>query len=701
MINKDQTGFISGRYIGENIRNLYDLLYFTEKNNIPGLLLLIDFEKTFDSVAWSFITKTLDFFNFGQNIKSWIHLFYKNIKSCVIVNGHISRWFTIGRGCRQGDPLSPYIFILCAEILALLIRKNKNIRGIEVGGKEYLVSQYADDTSLTLDASELSLKTTFKILKFYADASGLQVNIEKTKVIWLSSLKDSNNRICSEHNLSWEKGSFTVLGVKFTLQLKDMIKINYNDKIREIKNLLMQWSKRVLTPFGRITVIKSLAIAKINHLFLSLPNPDENIIKELDSLFFKFIWIGSVDKVKRDVVIKTYKEGGLKMIRVEPFIDALKLSWIRRLLTTDSKWADLLYHCYPKLTKFQSMGSEYIKQILRTMHNNFWHDVFKAWIRYAQNFKPNSINDFLREPIWFNNLLKVGGKCIFYQKWFQKGIYFVNDLYDENGTPYNTNYFINILGIQTNFIEVRSIIQCVNTAKNSVTIDPIAEKQPSPFQLNTIRTLLLDKKGCQRLYHILTKNSCIPTSQAKWENELLSDKPLEWKKIYPLVYGCTKSTNLRWFQFRLIHRILSTNTFLHKIGITHNSYCSFCNNQPETITHLFWHCPVIQNFWQDTVEWVKSECGHIRTLQLSLLDIITGIQSKQKADKVLNFILFQAKYFIYKAKYNNHIPNLQHFKRYLLHNYNVEKYIAYSNCSWITFNKRWMVYKNLIDHINI
>ena len=89
LINEDQTGFISGRFIGENTRRLYDLFHFTEANKIPGLLLLIDFEKAFDSVAWTFISKTLSFFNFGDSIQQWINLFYKNINSCVLVNGQV------------------------------------------------------------------------------------------------------------------------------------------------------------------------------------------------------------------------------------------------------------------------------------------------------------------------------------------------------------------------------------------------------------------------------------------------------------------------------------------------------------------------------------------------------------------------------------------------------------------------------------
>ena len=189
LISDDQTGFISGRYIGENTRLIYDILHITDEQDIPGLLLIVDFEKAFDSISWKFINHTLNFFNFGDSIKRWINLFYTDIQSCVIQNGFLSEPFNVKRGCRQGDPLSPYIFLLCEEILSRQFKANTEIKGIEIAGTKYLLSQFADDTTIFLDGTENSLNEALKILKTFAIASGLKLNSSKTRAIWIGCEK--------------------------------------------------------------------------------------------------------------------------------------------------------------------------------------------------------------------------------------------------------------------------------------------------------------------------------------------------------------------------------------------------------------------------------------------------------------------------------------------------------------------------------
>jgi hypothetical protein len=101
LISNSQTEFLKGRYIGECTRLILDIIERTEEEQIPGLLLLVDFEKAFDSLEWDFMFKCLNFLGFGESIIKWVKVFYTDISSCILNNGHCSEFFTLGRGMIQ------------------------------------------------------------------------------------------------------------------------------------------------------------------------------------------------------------------------------------------------------------------------------------------------------------------------------------------------------------------------------------------------------------------------------------------------------------------------------------------------------------------------------------------------------------------------------------------------------------------------
>ena len=135
-IHHNQTGYVKDRFIGETIRSIYDVMDYTVEENIPGLMIFIDFEKAFDSEEWDFLYKCLESFNFGPDFLKWVKTFYKNMQSCTINNGTASNYFVLERGVRQGDPPSPYLFIAVVETLAIAIRQNKDIKGISIENEE-------------------------------------------------------------------------------------------------------------------------------------------------------------------------------------------------------------------------------------------------------------------------------------------------------------------------------------------------------------------------------------------------------------------------------------------------------------------------------------------------------------------------------------------------------------------------------------
>ena len=165
IINSDQTGFIKGRKIGENIRLISHIMDYTKTENLSGILLSLDFKKAFDTHEWPCINKVLDTLNFGESVERWISVFYANIEKA-------TKWFKPSRGVRQGCPLSPYLFVLIAEILAAKIRQNSLIKGIYLFGNEAKISQFADHTNLFC-ADISSVENAFVTINNFGGISGL------------------------------------------------------------------------------------------------------------------------------------------------------------------------------------------------------------------------------------------------------------------------------------------------------------------------------------------------------------------------------------------------------------------------------------------------------------------------------------------------------------------------------------------------
>jgi len=200
-----------------------------------------------------------------------VKTFYSNVSSCIINNGSFSANFELSRGVRQGDPLSPYLFGIAIETLATAIRTSIDIKKIKLDLEEWKLVQYADD--LTGFLSDLtSARDLFKLLDRFGKLSGLKVYYTKTEAMCIGSCRDSPERPLS---LKWCK-IVKSLGVHYSYNKEVSFQKNFY-KITEIKKQIHQWSWRGLSLFGKVSIIKSLLLPKLVHIFSILSPPSEFI----------------------------------------------------------------------------------------------------------------------------------------------------------------------------------------------------------------------------------------------------------------------------------------------------------------------------------------------------------------------------------------------------------------------------------------
>ena len=150
LIDLNQTGFLKGRTIAENFVYAAEMLQLCHKRKVPTLVLKLNFAKAFDTVNWDCLMRVMAARGFSAQWCSWVRMLLETSHTAVLVNGCPGPWFTCKRGLRQGDPMSPYLFLLVADVLQALIKHERSVHNPLDHSESCSVLQYADDTLIFL-----------------------------------------------------------------------------------------------------------------------------------------------------------------------------------------------------------------------------------------------------------------------------------------------------------------------------------------------------------------------------------------------------------------------------------------------------------------------------------------------------------------------------------------------------------------------
>ena len=234
IIHEDQSGFLPGRKISANIRCIFDLMEHLNKEQQEGMLISVYYEKCFDRIEKDSLLGAMKMFNFGQGIISWVNTMYTGSTLKVLNNGFLTDEIKLTRGCRQGTPGSLYYFLICAELLAIKLRKNQNITGFELNSFWKLFGQYADDMDLYCKSNQKNLDEIQHTLSTFCRISGCKINYDKTTIYRIGADNSSLAQIYT-HGMHIAKSEINVLGVWVTENPRDIINLNYEPLIGKLK----------------------------------------------------------------------------------------------------------------------------------------------------------------------------------------------------------------------------------------------------------------------------------------------------------------------------------------------------------------------------------------------------------------------------------------------------------------------------------
>ena len=276
---------------------------------------------------------------------------------------------------------------------------------------------YADDCTIFLDPTDENLRNTVNILDIFFKISGLRISVNKTKAIWFGAGHHFGHKLCPDLPLNWDN-KFKLLGIEFDNNLEKMDS-NYSTKIEEITKLLNCWIYRNVTPYGKIVIIKTLALSKLSHTALVIPSLSNKRVKEIETLFFKFLWGNKPDKVSRECVKIKEKQGGMGLIDIKDFWMAFKFSWIRRLIKTDAFWPHILELNISQIINEEicihdilTFGAVKFSTLAKKILNPFWKEVFVSVKTVIQGAICTSPEKLILSPLWDNPGIMRNNKTI-------------------------------------------------------------------------------------------------------------------------------------------------------------------------------------------------------------------------------------------------------------------------------------------------
>lgn len=646
LIDKDQNGFIRGRQGFHNVRRVMNILC-SQKDAPDTALLALDAEKAFDRVEWPYLLEVLARFGFGENFCRWVKILYNGPSAEVLTNTMTSKQFLVRRGCRQGCPLSPLLFVIAIEPLAIAVRSHKSIRGIQLGQYEHKIALFADDVILFLKDLNKSIPALVNLIKTFGEISGYKVNDSKSSVmVFGEEERGQTNRYAGQFKIT---DTFTYLGIKITKDTGKIVPINYEPLLEQVFKLLERWTTLPISIIGKVNLLKMSILPKCLYLFQNIPLPPPiNFFQSLERAFNNFLWNNRRPRLKLSLIYLPYDRGGLQCPNLQWYYWAAQLRTIMYYFSEETRpsWVDmerdsdidLPLHLYLYSSKVGILKKSTSNPIVLNMIN-VWYDV-KKYLGISQPLSYFS-------PIWGNTEFRPGRADGGFRMWAERGLRKIGDLYKERQLmsfqelveKYNISrkHFFK-------YLQVRSFLYASQNQKFDI---------PSLSSLEEQVTKDGSAKGLiSAFYDLLLSGSRVSSigRLEAWRNDIKEVISLEdWTRICEDAQKSSVNTRLRMLQYKWLMRVYITPVLLHKFDNNIPDICTKCNECKGTLYHCIWECREIMAFWKE----VKHVIDEITSVMVPLEPKIfilhlypPNLKLRRKEYTLVDLCILQAKRLI-------------------------------------------------------